>query len=63
MRQNPDWYAIPIIVITAKDLGQEDRDRLDGHVQKILQKGTYNRSELHGEIRRQVASYLRPATN
>ena len=57
MRKNPDWYAIPIIVITAKDLTQEDRDRLNGHVQNILQKGAYGREELHVEIHRQIELY------
>lgn len=59
LRQNPDWRTIPIVVITAKDLDQEDRERLNGNVQNILQKGAYTRGELHDEIRRQVSSYVR----
>jgi CheY-like chemotaxis protein len=63
MRQNPDWHAIPIVVITAKDLNQEDRTRLNGHVQNILQKGAFSRSELHEKVRRQVATYVRGTTS
>ncbi|MFT7691807.1 MAG: CheY-like chemotaxis protein/two-component sensor histidine kinase, partial [Candidatus Latescibacterota bacterium] len=63
MRKNPDWHAIPIVVITAKDLNQEDRTRLNGHVQNILQKGAFSRSELHEEVRRQVATYVRGTTS
>ena len=43
--------SIPVIVITAKDLTPEDRHRLSGHVQAILQKGGYSRQELLREIR------------
>jgi hypothetical protein len=39
------------VVITAKDLTEEDRRRLNGHVEKILQKGVYSRDELRREVR------------
>ena len=51
MRKQPDWRAIPIIVITAKTLTNEDRLRLEGHVQKVIQKGGFNHEELLGELR------------
>ena len=38
-RRHEAWRAIPIVVITARDLSHEDRERLNGYVQKILQKG------------------------
>lgn len=50
------WHAIPIVVITAKDLSQEERTRLNGHGQNILQKGAISHSQLHDEVRRQVAA-------
>jgi CheY-like chemotaxis protein len=55
-RRHEAWRSVPIIVVTAKDLSREDRDRLNGYVQKILQKGTHGRDELLAEVRELVAS-------
>ena len=38
-RHREEWRAIPVVVLTAKDLTPEDRDRLNGHVANVLQKG------------------------
>lgn len=43
-------FNTPIIVITAKDLSAEDRQRLNGSVQRILQKGLYSRETLLQEM-------------
>ena len=37
---------IPIVVVTDKDVSLEDRQRLSGHVQEILHKGSYNRQDM-----------------
>jgi signal transduction histidine kinase/CheY-like chemotaxis protein len=50
LRQRPEWRSIPVIVLTAKDLTQEDKERLDGQIQRIYQKGSYNRQTLLNEI-------------
>ncbi len=55
-RRHEAWREVPIVVITAKDLSGEDRERLNGYVQKILQKGAYGRDELLGEVRELVAA-------
>ncbi len=39
VRQRDDWRDIPIIVITARDVTAEDRARLNGRVESIIQKG------------------------
>ena len=57
-RRHERWRGIPIVVITAKDLSQDDRERLNGYVQKILQKGTHGREDLLTEVRDLVASSL-----
>lgn len=51
LRQRPQWRTIPVIVLTAKDLTQEDRQRLDGQIQHVYQKGSYNHQILLDEIR------------
>jgi hypothetical protein len=55
-RRHAAWRAIPIVVITAKDLSREERERLNGYVQKILQKGAHGRAELLAEVRELVAT-------
>jgi CheY-like chemotaxis protein len=50
IRTREDWRSIPIIVITAKDLNEEDRQRLNGYVEGILQKGAYKPEELLREV-------------
>jgi GAF domain-containing protein/CheY-like chemotaxis protein len=55
-RRHDAWRTIPIVVITARDLSREDRERLNGYVQKILQKGAPGREELLAEVRDLVAA-------
>ena len=64
-RRREAWRAIPIVVITAKDLSGADRERLNGYVQKILQKGAHSRDQLLAEVRELVATSVarrRPTT-
>lgn len=56
IKQNKDWDYIPIIIITAKDITQEDREKLKGNVENILQKGSYNQKDLIKEIKKQIYS-------
>jgi GAF domain-containing protein/CheY-like chemotaxis protein len=57
-RRHASWRAIPIIVITARDLSRDDHERLNGYVQKILQKGAHGRDQLLAEVRELVAASL-----
>jgi CheY-like chemotaxis protein len=59
LRQQDAWRSIPIVVVTAKDLTPEDRQRLNGYVEQILQKGAYSREELLHEIHHLVAACVR----
>jgi CheY-like chemotaxis protein len=60
LRQNPLWRTIPIVVITAMDLTEEERNRLNGSVIQILQKGAYSRDELLLEVRNLVTTCIQP---
>ena len=42
---------IPVIVVTAKDLTQEEKNRLKGHIQSLMQKGDFMSDELIEEVR------------
>ena len=38
VRARSEWRDIPVVIITAKDLTNEDRSRLNGEVERIIQK-------------------------
>ena len=59
MRREDAWRAVPVIIVTAKDLTREEVDRLNGRVVKVLQKGTYRRPDLLDDLRALLA---RPAS-
>ena len=55
-RRREDHRSIPIIVITAKDLNDDDRRRLVGGVERIFEKGALTSSELLERIRELAAA-------
>jgi CheY-like chemotaxis protein len=57
-RRHEAWRAIPIVVITAKELTAEDHERLNGGVAKILEKGASGRESLLAEVGQLVAACL-----
>jgi len=54
LQQNETWAAIPVVVLTANDLTAEEHLLLDNHVDRVLQKGSYNRNELLSELRQVI---------
>jgi signal transduction histidine kinase/CheY-like chemotaxis protein len=56
VRKAEAWRAIPIVVVTAKDLTVEDRKRLSGNVVGLIEKGGMDRESLLAQIREQVAA-------
>ena len=52
LRGRPDWHDIPVVVITAKDLTEEDRTRLNGGVERIIQKT--DRDEMLRQLSREI---------
>jgi hypothetical protein len=57
-RKNPSLFRIPVIVVTAADLTEDDRRRLNGGVLHVLQKSSLTRDQLLGELRELVAQSL-----
>jgi PAS domain S-box-containing protein len=55
MRAQPEWQHIPVIVITARDLTEADRDRLAGRVEAVLEKSAYTREQLLERVSEAVA--------
>ena len=54
LRARKEWQGIPVIILTAKELTEEDRRRLNGKVERIIEKGAYRFEDLVGELRRVV---------
>ena len=52
MRASPKWLDVPVIVATAKDLTEEEREQLNGSVTQVLAKGAYTRDQLVEAVRR-----------
>jgi len=50
MRSHAEWRDVPVLVVTAKDLTAEERSRLNGDVERVLQKGGAELPELLREI-------------
>ncbi len=51
MHAHPEWKNIPVIVLTAKDLTDEDRRILSGRVEQIVEKGAVSTEQLVSRIR------------
>ncbi|MCZ6698982.1 MAG: response regulator, partial [Planctomycetota bacterium] len=56
LRKVESRRSIPIVVVTAKDISDEDRRRLTGNVEKVLQKGSYERNELLEQVRSLIST-------
>ena len=62
LRHREAWRSIPIIVVTAKDLTSDDRRRLNGAVEQVLQKGLFSCDDLLHEVHNLVTTYARPGS-
>ena len=51
LRRRGDGKRVPVIVITAKDLTEEDHRRLNGGVERIIQKGATSQSQVLEMVR------------
>lgn len=50
LKEEDEIADIPVIVITAKDLTAQERRRLSGHVESLLQKGSYTDLEMLDDL-------------
>ena len=51
-RANAAWREIPVVVLTGKELTEEDHLRLNGGVAGIMRKGAVSQGEFLAELRR-----------
>jgi adenylate cyclase len=59
LRDHLEWREIPIVVVTALDLSDEDHRRLNGQVERVIGKSGHERDELLQEVSAALAAYLR----
>ena len=60
VRRHPEWHSIPIVVVTAHDLTFEERRRLSGYVETILQKAGDSRETLLRQVRERLDAVAAP---
>ena len=56
LRIQPGHEDLDVVVITAKELTEDERRRLSGGVSRVLQKGGHSREEFLAEVRARVAT-------
>jgi len=54
IERRPDWSAIPIVVLTAKDLTPVEREHLTGSVERIFEKKNLSQAELLAQLKEAV---------
>jgi threonine synthase len=54
LKTNPETAALPVIVVTAKELTPEEKQRLSGQIHSLMQKGEFMSDELLEEVRQLV---------
>jgi len=59
LRERDEWRDIPVVVLTAKDITADDRRRLAGRADRVLQKGGLSLTDLADALRPLVS----PASN
>ena len=60
VRKHPEWRSIPIVVLSAQDLTNEDRKRLNGHVETIIRKHGDGRESILAQVRDLLADSKAP---
>ena len=51
LRANPETAVIPVIVATAKELTPDEKNRLSGQIQSLMQKGDFLNDEFLEEVK------------
>lgn len=50
LKNSPETNTIPVIVVTAKDLTREDKEKLNRSVSLVMRKGTYSKERFLSDI-------------
>ena len=63
LHRNEAWQRLPVVVITSKDITPEDHARLNGYVQRILEKHMLSRDDLLAMVHELVGDLTREGRN
>ena len=50
LKKRKEWRAIPVLIITAKELTQEEKETINSNVRMIFEKGSYKLDDVMKEI-------------
>ena len=56
IKSNPDTHDIPVIIVTAKEITAEDRERLNGNMTALYNKGMFTAEQLLNDIGQALAT-------
>jgi CheY-like chemotaxis protein len=52
LQENEKWKQIPVVILTGKEVTQEDQKRLESHITQFLKKDAFSTSEISKAIKR-----------
>ncbi len=52
LQENDKWKHIPIVILSGKEVTQEDQQRLESHITQFLKKDSFSSSEISKTIKR-----------
>jgi len=58
LRNQENWRDIPVLVITSKDITQQEKQLLEEKVVRIFQKGAYTREELLDQVSSAIRQFI-----
>ena len=61
LRANEAWRDVPIVVMTAMEITEQDRQRLNGRVQSVVQKSGQSIDGVLRQVRELVVACARPS--
>jgi CheY-like chemotaxis protein len=52
LRSREEWQAVPVVIVSAKELSADERSFLEARAATVLSKGAYRRQDLAGAVAR-----------
>ncbi len=60
LRARPEWAGLPVVVVTAAELSEEDRRRLNGGVEQVIRKAARNKDAFLHEVHDFIEKHVGP---
>jgi CheY-like chemotaxis protein len=59
LRRRPEWQQIPVIVVSALELSEEERHALSGQVEAVIHKSGTDRDKVLHELAETLSATIR----